>query len=229
MSKRPSLYHSMSQRTLTAGWVYSAFQLFFLPSLLMEFAATWRIGDAVINFLYYSLNFVFTFWIFRHFLLESLAKAGRHLLRFLLAVAVGFLAHWAVSQAGGMLLQYFDASFANVNDQAIAAMIAEHPRLMALGVIIMVPVNEECLFRGLIFGQLHPKNHMLSYLLSAAAFCAVHVMGYIGTVPPLTLALCALQYVPAGLILAAAYRCCGSIIAPIAIHTAANAAAYLCL
>ena len=227
MSKRPSLYHSMSQRTLTAGWVYSAFQLFFLPSLLMEFATAWQISDAVVNFLYYSLNFGFTFWIFRHFLLESLGKAGRHLVRFLLAVALGFLAHWTISQVSGMLLNYFDAGFANVNDQAIVSMIETTPRLMAVGLIVMVPLTEECLFRGLIFGQLHPKNHTLAYLISAAAFCAVHVMGYIGEVPPLTLALCALQYVPAGLILAAAYRCCGSIFAPILIHTAANAAAYL--
>ena len=229
MIKRPALYHSLSQRTLTAGWVYSAFQLFFLPGILMDLATTWRISDAVINFIYYSLNFGFSFWIFRFFLLESLGKAGRHLVRFLLAVALGFAAHWAVSQGAGMLLKYFDAGFANVNDQAIAAMIADQPTLMAMGLIAMVPVTEECLFRGLIFSQIYPKSRTLAYILSAAAFCAVHVMGYIGTVEPLTLFLCALQYVPAGLILAAAYRYCGSIIAPILIHTAANAAAYLSL
>lgn len=229
MSKRPSLYHSISQRALTAGWVYSAFQLFFLPSLLMEFATAWRIGDAVINFIYYSLNFGFTFWIFRYFLLESLAKAGRHLLRFLLAVVLGFAAHWTVSRGAGWLLHYFDAGFANVNDRAIAAMIAQKPTLMAIGLIAMVPVTEECLFRGLIFGQLYPRSRTLAYILSAAGFCAIHVMGYIGQADPLTLGLCALQYVPAGLILAAAYRYCGSVIAPILIHTAANAAAYLSL
>ena len=229
MSKRPSLYHTMSQRTRTAGWIYSMFQLFFLPGLLMDFATTWRISDGVINFLYYSLNFGFSLWIFRHFLLESFGKAGRHLLRFLLAVALGFLAHWAVSQVSGALLRYFDAGFSNVNDRAIAAMIGSHPRLMAIGLIAMVPVAEECLFRGLIFGQLYPKSRTLAYVLSAAAFCAVHVMGYIGQIEPLTLFLCAAQYVPAGLILAAAYRHCGSIAAPILIHAAANAAAYLSL
>ena len=229
MSKHPSLYHSMSQRCVTAGWVYSAFQLFFLPGILLDFATTWRISDALINFIYYSLNFVFSFWIFRYYLLESLGKAGRHLFRFLLAVAVGFVAHWAVSQVSGMLLKYFDAGFSNVNDQAIAAMIADSPALMAVGLILMVPVTEECLFRGLIFSQLYPKSRFLAYALSATAFCAVHVMGYIGTVPPLTLLLCAAQYIPAGLILAASYRSCGSIIAPIFIHAAANAAAYLSL
>ena len=229
MSKHPSLYHSMSQRTLTAGWVYSAFQVFFLPGILMDFATTWRISDAVINFIYYSVNFGFTYWIFRYFLLESLGKAGRHLLRFLLAVVLGFLAHWLASQGAGMLLKYFDAGFVNVNDSAIAAMIADQPVLMAIGLIAMVPLTEECLFRGLIFSQIYPKSRILAYLLSAAAFCAIHVMGYIGTVSPLTLTLCALQYIPAGLILAAAYQSCGSIFAPIFIHAAANAAAYLSL
>ena len=229
MSKHPSLYHSMSSRTLTAGWIYSTVQLFFLPGLLTDFATTWRLSDALINFIYYSLNFAFTLWIFRRFLRESLAKAGRHLGRFLLAIVLGFAAHWLTSRAGGMLLRYFAAGFANVNDQTVAAMIADAPLLMGLGLILMVPVTEECLFRGLIFGQLHPKSRVLAYGLSAAAFCAIHVVGYIGQVPPLTLALCALQYVPAGLILAFAYRFCGSIVAPILIHAAANAAAYLSL
>lgn len=229
MNKRPSLYHSLSQRTLTAGWTYSAFQLFFLPEILLDFAATWRISDAAINFVYYSLNFTFTVWIFRHYLLESLAKAGMHLPRFLLAICLGFLAHWAASQGAGLLLRYFDPVFANVNDRSIAAMIAEQPILMAVGLIAMVPITEECLFRGLIFSQIYPRSRFLAYLLSAAAFCAVHVMGYIGQADPLTLALCALQYIPAGLILAAAYQSCGSIIAPIFIHAAANAAAYLSL
>jgi len=229
MSKRPTLYHSMSQRTLTAGWVYSAFQLFFLPGMLMDFAMTWRIGDAAINFIYYCLNFGFTFWIFRHYLLESLGKAGRHLVRFLLAVILGFLSHWTISRGAGMLLQYFDPGFANVNDRAIAAMIADQPVLMAVGLMVMVPLTEECLFRGLIFAQLYPKSRILAYVLSAAAFCAVHVMGYLGQAEPLTLVLCALQYIPAGLILSASYQYCGSIIAPILIHTAANAAAYLSL
>lgn len=229
MSKRPFLYHSMSQDTLTAGWIYSAVQLFFLPQILVDFSTTWRISDAVINFIYYSLNFGFTLWIFRRYLLESLGKAGRHLLRFLQAICLGFLARWVTSQGAGMLLQYFDPSFANINDRSIAAMIADRPILMAVGLIIMVPVTEECLYRGLIFSQIYPKSRSLAYCLSAAAFCAVHIMGYIGQADPLTLTLCALQYIPAGLILAAAYQGCGSIIAPIFIHAAANAAAYLSL
>ena len=227
MSKHPTLFHTMSQQTVTAGWLYSAFQLFCLPGFLVDFATTWRIPDASINLIYYSLNFCFSFWIFRHFLLESLGKAGRHLVRFLLAVSVGFLIHWSVSRGAGMLLQFFAPGFSNVNDRAIAAMIARQPLAMAAGIIVMVPLAEECLFRGLIFSQLWPKSRLLAYVLSAFCFCAVHVVGYIGQADRLTLFLCALQYVPAGLILAGAYRYCGSIFAPILIHTAANAAAYL--
>ena len=51
----------------------------------------------------------------------------------------------------------------------------------------------------------------------------IHVMGYIGQFDWLTLVLCFLQYIPAGLWLAWAYEKSDSIFAPMLIHTAINA------
>ena len=219
--------HSISQQTAIAGWAYYAFSLFFLPGLLLDLAARLGIGDAVVNFVYYLLNFFFAFSIFRGFLVDSLAHAGNHLLRFLLAVGLGFtLNHALTGLLSGALLRLVP-DFANVNDQAIASMFAQAPTLIGVGTVLLVPLAEECLYRGLIFGQLYPKNKVLAFAVSACAFSAVHVMGYVGAYPAATLGLCFVQYLPAGLILAGAYAFCGSIWAPILIHTATNAVAVL--
>ena len=51
---------------------------------------------------------------------------------------------------------------------------------------------------------------------------AAHVLGYVGNADFVTLAVCFVQYVPAGLILAWAYARSGSLWVSILIHTAAN-------
>ena len=89
--------------------------------------------------------------------------------------------------------------------------------------MFLVPTVEECLYRGLIFGTLRSRNRLAAYALSAALFSLVHVVGYIGVYPLPLLALCLLQYVPAGLCLAQAYEAADNIFAPILIHTTVNA------
>ena len=229
MKKRPKLCNSISQTAQVGGWAYYVFELLFLPSLLLTLAAKLGVGDAVVNFVYYLLNFFFCVSIFRDFLSDSLDAAGKHMAAFVRAVALGFLCHWGVNALMGMLIARFAPDFANVNDQAIAVMTAQHPLLMTIGTVLLVPVAEEGLFRGLIFSQLHPKSRTAAYAVSVLAFGLIHVMGYVGLYPPATLALCILQYIPAGLIFAWAYEHCGSILAPILIHTAVNAVAFFAL
>lgn len=227
MKKNPSLYNAISQRDAIAGWAYFAFELLFLPSVLLSIAATFGLGDAVVNFTYYLLNFFVVFSIFKSYLLGSLEHAANHLGHFLLAVVVGFLGCWIANYLGSWLLECFSPSYANVNDQSISNLYAQAPVLIFLGTVLFVPTAEECLFRGLIFGRLHSVNKYLAYAVSVVAFCAVHVVGYLGSYPTATLALCFAQYIPSGLLLAWSYRHSGSIIAPILIHTAINAAAIL--
>ena len=59
-------------------------------------------------------------------------------------------------------------------------------------------------------------------LLSVFVFAAVHVVGYIGQWDTLTLVLCFVQYIPAGLCLAWSYTRSDTIFAPILIHAAIN-------
>jgi membrane protease YdiL (CAAX protease family) len=83
-------------------------------------------------------------------------------------------------------------------------------------------VAEESLHRGLIFGSLYVKSHMAAYILSTMIFAAVHVMGYVGIYSARDTALAFVQYIPAGLALAWAYRKSGSIFAPMLMHATIN-------
>ena len=86
----------------------------------------------------------------------------------------------------------------------------------------IVPPFEECMFRGLIFRNLYGKSPLIAYLVSIAAFAAIHILGYLGMYTPLEIAMACLQYLPAGLCLAWAYTRADTIFAPIVIHAVIN-------
>ena len=207
------------------GWFYLLFEFFVLPGLLglLNDLLPVPLPDAALNFLYFSINFVVILLIFHNFLKKSLETAGQKFWVFLQAVVLGFAAYWICGTALTYGITAVLPSFANVNDASIGTMAASHFWLMAIGTVLLVPVVEECLFRGLIFLELHSHSRLLAYCLSTICFGIIHVMSYIGTYDALTLMLCFIQYIPAGIWLAWAYEKADSIFAPILIHTAINA------
>jgi len=225
MKKRTKLTAKLTPQTIYLGWCWYAFELLFLPGLLLNWLGKLNFSDAGVNFVYYLLNFFFALSIFRDFLSESLKRASKNLLPFLRAIAVGFLLYYLANSLMERLLALAAPGFSNVNDQDIAAMFARSPWLMAIGTVLLVPLSEECMFRGLIFSQLYSKDKTLAYVITAVAFAAVHILGYLGQYPPLVLGLCFAQYLIPSLILCWSYGSSGTILAPIFLHTAINAMA----
>ena len=205
--------------------IYLILQLMLLPGLL---AAANRqlpspLGAAQLNFVFFSLNFICILAVCHRFLWGNLLVILRQPGRFLGAVALGFVGYWAANLAMSQLLFALSPDFANVNDRSIALMVEADLPLMAAGTILLVPTVEETLYRGLLFGSLYRRSRAAAYVLSTLAFCAIHVVGYLGVYSGDILLLCFLQYIPAGLCLSWAYAQADSVFAPILIHTLINA------
>lgn len=205
--------------------IYLLFSFFLLPELLawMNTYLPAPLGKLWLNFLYFTINFLCILWIFGGFFKRSLIYAGQNMVDFLIAIAAGSALYWLCSWGYGWMLSRFFPGFANLNDGSITEMVHENFIVMLLGTAIFVPVAEEALHRGLIFGGLYPKSHAAAYILSTVIFAAVHIMGYVGVYSLPNLILAFIQYVPAGLTLAWAYRRSGSIFAPMLMHAAINA------
>lgn len=221
---------TLSLRRQKLGWAYLLFELLVLPMLL--FAAGDAAGitsEVALNGIYYILNFIVCVVLFRQMLLQSLRNFAARPLPLLAAAAMGFAAVFAADRAMGLVLRMAAPEFANVNDQALGQMIRQAPGFMLLCVGFLVPVAEECLFRGLLFAPLYGKNPRGAYALSVLCFAAVHVLGYVGLYPASTLALCFLQYLPAGLALCLAMARTDSLAVPILIHCAVNLTGFLSL
>ena len=217
----------MSRTEKILGWLYMAFSLIALPGLLAWLNAQLAdpMNEGTLTFVFYLTNFLFILGIFRRFLRDSLVAAWRDIWNFIQAVVLGYVAYWAASEAMEFIMSHLLPGFSNINDAAITAMAKSNYTLMLIGVVFLVPLAEEMLYRGLIFRNLWQSSKVAAYLLSMAAFSAIHVLGYIGSEDITTLVLCFLQYLPAGLCLAWTYTKADNIFAPTLVHAIVNAVA----
>ena len=217
----------MTRRETYYGFIYLIVQFFLLPpviSLVLPFLPE-SVNDAQINFVYYLVNFFAISLILRKFLWQNAERMSMYPGYFFRVVLLGLARYLVLNSLVGYLLLWLDPGYFNANDAAIAEMVHSELTLIAAGTILLVPLAEECLFRGLIFGNLRKKSRLLAYILSLAAFSVIHITGYIGIYTPMQLLISFLSYLPAGLCLAWAYEKADTIFAPILIHAAVNAIA----
>lgn len=225
MQNNKTLSISMSKAEQLWAGIYLLLALGLLP-VLFPFCALLLFPDmnsAQVNFFYFLFQFLCVVLILRKFLWRSVQEIGSHPFRLAMTVVLGLLAYTLLNYQISLALLLLFPGFSNVNDGNIAGLAAQNYPLMAAGTIFLVPVAEECLYRGVVFGNLLKRGTAGAYLISTVLFCAIHVMGYIGSYDPVTLLLCAVQYIPAGICLAWAYHRADSIFAPILIHAIINA------
>ncbi len=214
----------MTKAEYIFGICYLVAQQFLIPYLLVLGAVWLRlpIDELWLNFTFFVLNIVVICIGFSRYLGKNLRHLGKNILQILSTSVVGFVVYWASNLLVSIAIFLYFPSFSNANDASIQAMASQQYWIMFTGSVILVPVVEEVLYRGVIFSFLDRYSRPLAYLLSALFFAAIHVVGYIGSMEPMYLLVSVLQYLPAGLCLCWAYARTGNIFAPVLIHTAVN-------
>lgn len=220
---------AMNRWETDLGWLYLFLQIMAIPvilGLVNEMLPT-PLSTAALNMISFSINFLCVWGIFHRFLWKNLKIAAQKAYAILWPVVGIFALYYCISLGLSFLIPMIHPEFSNINDSTISEIFAQSPILLGVGSVLLVPVVEETLYRGLIFQGLYNRSRLLAYALSAIAFASIHVMGYIGKVDFLTALLCFLQYIPAGLCLGWAYALTDTIWAPIILHTAINLIAIL--
>ena len=213
---------SLTKNQRNWGWFWWAFQLIFLPLILTE--SNRYLGapvtEAELNFIFFCVNFAATTLILGRFFLNSCAHGLRRVFYTLQSAFLGFALYFLVKFLLGFATAWLFPNYVNQNDSSIQAMLHQSPLLISIGVTLLVPVAEELMYRGVIFGSIHSRSRLLAYALSSVLFSLVHILGYLSD--PVTFVVSLIQYLPAGLCLAWAYARSGSILAPILMHIAIN-------
>ena len=214
----------MTRKETIFGWILVSLHLLILPvglSLLNLFLPQ-PMDLSLLNFLVFAIVFLLAVLIFHRFLKENFRKIKNNLPWCVIWALAGFGIYMVGNIMITAVIMAIDPDFINVNDAAIDLLLEGNFRLLAFAMIFLVPLSEECMYRGLLFQGMYRLGRPLAYLLSTVCFALIHVVGYIGTQSITTLFLCFLQYLPAGIALAWAYEKTDSIWTPILMHMIIN-------
>jgi len=220
-----------NRKEISWGWRYLAFEIvflgYFLSIAIHFFNLPW--DGAELNIVYFFLNFAVATFIFRHFLRHTAQIAVKRIPVILVTAVAGFFVYQILSTTVSIVIVMLEPTFYNVNNENLSAISQKYYAVTALCSVVLVPITEELLHRGALFGGLYRKNKAAAYAVSTLLFAFVHITAYVGYFDLKTLLLCYLQYIPAGLCLAASYDLTGCIVTPILIHTAINAVGILAM
>ena len=215
---------TLNRKERNWGLIYLLLELLVFPSVLSLVNALFPrpLTETELNAVFFVLNFACVLAIFHRFLWRSLPRTENQLWICLRYAFFGFVLYQVASYLMTLLITLIQPEFMNVNDEAIAGMAQENFFILNICTVLLVPLTEECLFRGLFFLGLQERGKFSSYAVSTVLFSLVHVVGYVGLYDFPTLLLCFIQYLPAGLCLGWAYRKSDTIFAPILMHMTIN-------
>ena len=178
---------------------------------------------AQLNALFFLCNFVITALAFWRFLTRNLSLVPGNLLRILKAMLLGFCIYWLLQVGLDVIGQFLSGNMDIPNDDTISSIAGENYRIMWAGAVLLAPMVEETLVRGLIFGTVRRLNRAAAYAAAAVVFAAMHVLSYLGQMDALTLGYNILVYGLPSIALCACYEYAGNIWAPIGLHMIINA------
>ena len=208
-----------------AGWVYFPIHVAVLPltigALLMAVLGKLP-SDVTCNVLYYLIGLVFTLAVMWRFLHRSYDTMAGSILR-----CIGMmLAAYGIDVLLSLVLQLGTGLIGELpvpNNDAVTGLANTDYKRMTAVAVLMAPLVEECLFRGVVFGTIRPRSRFWAYAASIALFSLYHVWQYVVMYGDPKLLLSALAYVPVSAALTFCYEQTRSIWPPVFFHMFVNA------
>ena len=222
-TKRRPWRPQLTRAEMGRGWVFFALYLTVFPLSMgwVQRAFHGELPVAEANVVYYLLAATLVFLVFWSFL-----RHGFHMiLDWLPENLFAFVTGLAGAAVLHLLVMLIPLPVQNPNPESYAQQFALSPAATVVILVVLMPLVEEPLFRGLLFGATRRYSRVLGYVLSTLVFALYCVWQFVysyGTVDFRYLLLF-LQYVPMSLALTWCYDNGGSIWSPIALHMVLNA------
>ena len=225
-AKSYSLGPGLSTAEKVAGFCYLPFYVVLLALILQYLSGLlgFHLTMLQINICYFVINCLMVWIIFHNFLLRSFRA-----IRFwelIQALILGFVLYYAGNFLYSLILGWLDLSVTSYNDQTVLELASESRVAMVICGVILAPMIEETLVRGLLFGVIRRKSRIAAYAVTILFFAAIHVWQYVLLYDWKSVLLAALQYVPAGIALGWTYEKSNTIWAPILLHMVINAISF---
>lgn len=226
------LYIPMTPRERRMG-------LCFLAAMLLSALFFPVRPSALSEFAFRGICFAGVVFIFRRFLRASGQVPLTPLLTIVKFSLLGYILAFLANLLTNDLIFYFlpkyfyydetGPHFLNACKELLAGFASENFLLTAISTIVFVPVAEELLYRGLIFGNLVQKNNALAYPISTALYCLVLILPILKNASTDYIILSFIQYLPINLMFCWIYTRTETILTPILAHIIMNTVSILAL
>ena len=218
-----SLGPNLTTAEQVAGFCYLPFYVILLSlglSYVNELLGL-SLDDLQINICYFVINCLMTWVIFHNFLIRSFR--GIRFWELVQALILGFVLYYAGLWLFDKAVALLDLQITSFNDEKVMELAGQNLPVMVVCGVLLAPLVEETLVRGLLFGTIHRKNRYVAYAVTILFFAAIHVWQYLLVADPKEVLLAALQYIPAGIALGWTYEKSNTIWAPVLLHMVINA------
>ena len=222
-AKSRSLGPGLSTAEQVAGFCYLPFYVVLLGWGLQWLSELLGLGltELQINVAFFVINCVMIWVIFHNFLIRSFRA-----IRFwelVQALILGFCLYYAGNFVFNWIISLLDLTITSFNDETIMGLISQNKWVMVICSVLLAPIVEETLVRGLLFGVLRRQSRILAYVVTIIFFAVMHVWQYLLVYDFKSVLLAALQYIPASIALGWTYEKSNTVWAPIFLHMTINA------
>jgi len=226
MKKRPvpafECFLEKQERVL--GFCFLAVHILLTPLLknLMKEFLPGALSDAQWTTLYYLVSFLLILLFLRSLLFRDWDRFCDFKLPCLLAMIPTHLVYVGLSLIGAVLLLLLPEELFELYDGFLTEYLTMHSRSMLVPLVLLSPIAEEVLFRGVLFGTLRVKNRAVAYFVSVGLCVACSVVPYAVNHPDATAVFYMLQQLPFVFALTWCYERVGTVWSPALYHALFN-------
>jgi len=226
--KKGSFSLPMKKSEKIFGWIYLPIHIFAggyiigFVDILLQRSFSVALDDPWLNLIWYSIGFIFILSLMFRYLKASFFGLCDNVGKSITSVIVGYVFYYALAYVIAFIIYLIIPQSANPNDQAIFDQAKLNVNVMTVVGVILAPIVEEVLFRGVVFGTLRNKNRVLAYVISAIVFSVYHLWSYFLTGFDSSIFLHLLEYIPGAVVLAWCYERSHNLWAPIFLHALIN-------
>ncbi|MBP3313879.1 MAG: CPBP family intramembrane metalloprotease [Oscillospiraceae bacterium] len=228
MKKNHDLGARLSTPQVILGWCYLPVYLFLLGWGIQKLFGILGLEGSplMLNSVFFCTNFAVVVLGFASWLKRSFRSFTEHFWAFIQTLILGFALYYFTQLILSTALMLIFGEKSAVNNEVVGGLVYENSTLMALFLILLAPLTEEVLIRGVVFGSLHKVNRYLAYVASILLFSFMHVWQYFVALDFVTAVYNLCLYLPAGIALGWTYEKSGTIWCPVVLHAIINAIAY---
>lgn len=215
--------NQMTRTQTLLGWLYLLVHVAVIPALLnlYQLHTPDPLSDTAANLIYYGVGIVFCLTVMFSFLRGGFDVLADNLRLCILSLLLAFMIDYALSGAAALVLMLIEGVVENPNNEQIMELAQTDPGGIKSITIFLVPIVEEVLFRGAVFGCVRTRSRGWAYVVSALLFSLYHVWQFAAQDPAML--VYAVQYLPLSIVLAWLYERSGTIWTSIFFHMGINA------